>query len=70
MVYLTAAAFEDVSREEAVPGYGLQSGGGGAASGGWWICAARCRKLERRPAPAPEAPAGGRAQVAESLASS
>ncbi|WP_224363845.1 hypothetical protein [Hyalangium versicolor] len=70
MVYLTAAAFEDVSREEVVPGYGVQMAAAAALRGALVDLRRSLQgKLERVARTAPEGMAGLTRQVAESLGS-
>ncbi|HYI00838.1 hypothetical protein [Hyalangium sp.] len=68
LVYLTAAAFEDVSREEVVPGYGLQMSAAAALRSGVVDLRRSLQgKLERVARTAPEGLPGLARQVEESL---
>ncbi|MFL5345355.1 MAG: hypothetical protein ACJ8AT_11205 [Hyalangium sp.] len=70
LVYLTASAFEDVRREEVIPGYGLQMSAAAALRAALADLRRSLQsKLERLPRTAPEAMPGFARQLAESLAS-
>jgi hypothetical protein len=70
LVYLTAAAFEDVSREEVVPGHGIQTAAAAALRGALVdLRRSLTGKLERMARTAPEALPALTRQVAESLGS-
>ncbi|WP_224242934.1 hypothetical protein [Hyalangium gracile] len=70
LVYLTAAAFEDVSREAVVPGYGLQTAAAAALRGALVDLRRSLQgKLERVARTPPEGLPALARQVAESLGS-
>ncbi len=70
LVYLTAAAFDDVSREEVIPGYGLQMSSAAALRAALADLRRSLQgKLERLPRLAPEGIPTFARQLAESLAS-
>ena len=70
MVYLTAAAFEDVSREEAVPGYRVQTAAAAALRAALMDLRRSLQgKLEKVAQTAPERLPALARQVAESLSS-